>query len=103
MQIKLSLSESASNMSEKKHTTPALWADPDDVPELTDAFFKRADYFDGPKLIRRGSLLTEQKKQSVTIRYDADVVTAFKATGAGWQTRMNDALREWLKTHAPAA
>jgi uncharacterized protein (DUF4415 family) len=24
---------------------------------------------------------------------------AFKATGPGWQTRMNDALREWLRTH----
>ena len=29
----------------------------------------------------------------------ADVMAAFKATGAGWQTRMNDALRDWLRTH----
>jgi len=34
--------------------------------------------------------------------YDADVVEAFKATGKGWQTRMNAALRDWLKTHSPA-
>jgi len=32
--------------------------------------------------------------------FDPDVITAFKATGRGWQTRMNDALKEWLKEHA---
>jgi hypothetical protein len=30
-----------------------------------------------------------------------DVLPAFRATGAGWQTRMNDALRDWLRTHSP--
>ena len=38
----------------------------------------------------------------LTVHYDADVVEAFKATGKGWQTRMNAALRDWLKTHSPA-
>lgn len=33
---------------------------------------------------------------------DAEVVEAFRATGKGWQTRMNAALRDWLKTHSPA-
>jgi uncharacterized protein (DUF4415 family) len=37
-----------------------------------------------------------------TVRYDSDVIEAFKATGKGWQTRMNAALRDWLKTHSPA-
>jgi uncharacterized protein (DUF4415 family) len=27
---------------------------------------------------------------------------AFKATGAGWQTRIDDALKDWLSTHSPA-
>jgi uncharacterized protein (DUF4415 family) len=27
------------------------------------------------------------------------VLAAFRATGAGWQTRMNEALKDWLKTH----
>jgi uncharacterized protein (DUF4415 family) len=31
------------------------------------------------------------------IRLDADVLEAFRATGSGWQTRMNEALKEWLK------
>jgi uncharacterized protein (DUF4415 family) len=36
----------------------------------------------------------------LTVRYDAEVVEAFRATGAGWQARMNDALKEWLKQRA---
>jgi uncharacterized protein (DUF4415 family) len=36
------------------------------------------------------------------IRLDADVIDAFKATGPGWQTRMNAALREWLEAHRRA-
>jgi uncharacterized protein (DUF4415 family) len=32
-------------------------------------------------------------KEAVKLRLDADVVASFRAGGAGWQTRMNDALR----------
>jgi uncharacterized protein (DUF4415 family) len=38
-------------------------------------------------------------KQAVTVRYSPDVLEAFRSTGAGWQTRMNDALKDWLQTH----
>lgn len=41
-------------------------------------------------------------KESTTIRFDRDVLAAFRAGGPGWQTRMNAALREWLKDHFPA-
>ena len=34
------------------------------------------------------------------IRLDAEVLEAFRATGKGWQTRINEALKEWLKEHA---
>jgi len=40
-------------------------------------------------------------KESVTIRYDAEILAAFRASGEGWQTRMNDALKDWLRTHRP--
>jgi uncharacterized protein (DUF4415 family) len=40
-------------------------------------------------------------KESTTIRFDRDVLAAFRAGGPGWQTRMNAALRDWLKTQAP--
>jgi len=38
-------------------------------------------------------------KVFLTVWYDADIIEAFKAGGDGWQTRMNHALRDWLKTH----
>ncbi|WP_279609932.1 MULTISPECIES: BrnA antitoxin family protein [unclassified Burkholderia] len=34
------------------------------------------------------------------VRTDADIVNAFRATGPGWLTRMNDALRTYLHEHA---
>jgi len=41
-------------------------------------------------------------KESTTIRIDRDVLAAFRAGGPGWQTRMNAALREWLKMQTAA-
>jgi uncharacterized protein (DUF4415 family) len=38
-------------------------------------------------------------KEPVVIRYDAEILAAFRATGKGWQTRMNNALKEWLNQH----
>ena len=35
-------------------------------------------------------------KTPVTVRYDPEVLAYFKATGAGWQTRMNEVLCEWV-------
>lgn len=43
----------------------------------------------------------EVRKTATTIRFDDDIIQAFKATGRGWQTRMNDALKDWLRTHQP--
>jgi uncharacterized protein (DUF4415 family) len=49
---------------------------------------------------RRGPQRTPTKVPT-TIRFDADVLAALKTTGRGWQTRVNDAMREWLKEHSP--
>lgn len=40
-------------------------------------------------------------KVATTIRFDPDVLAAFKASGDGWQTLLNKAVRDWLKTHNP--
>ncbi len=45
---------------------------------------------------RRGPQKTPLKVPT-TIRFDADVLAALKATGKGWQTRVNEAMREWVK------
>lgn len=86
-------------MNGNQHATPSEWIDPDDAPELNDEFFERANLNVGDQLVRRGRPLAVSPKVPVTVRYDAEVVAAFKATGKGWQTRMNDALKEWLATH----
>lgn len=87
----------------------------DEIPELTDEDFERGKWYIGGSEVspeegkaafreglKRGRPKSERTKIATTIRFDEDVLVAFKATGRGWQTRMNDALREWLKEH-PAA
>lgn len=40
-------------------------------------------------------------KQRITIRLSPEVIEPFKETGVGWQTRLNRALKDWLRTHHP--
>ena len=42
-------------------------------------------------------------KERITIRLSRNVVESFRATGEGWQTRVDVALQNWLKKHNPAA
>ncbi|OHC77005.1 MAG: hypothetical protein A3G18_07605 [Rhodospirillales bacterium RIFCSPLOWO2_12_FULL_58_28] len=79
-----------------------------DNPEWTAGDFERAMPFGAlpeslqRKLVRRGRPRTETPKVSVSIRLSPDVLKGFKATGKGWQSRLDAALREWLKTHRAA-
>jgi uncharacterized protein (DUF4415 family) len=41
-------------------------------------------------------------KERITIRLSQEVVQPFRATGDGWQTRVDAALKDWLKSHKPA-
>jgi uncharacterized protein (DUF4415 family) len=47
---------------------------------------------------QRGKQKTPTKVR-VSLRLPADVVTHFRATGKGWQTRIDQALQEWMRTH----
>jgi len=49
---------------------------------------------------KRGRPPSTAPKEHVNIRLDADIVQSFRRTGDGWQTRLNNALREWLSSHA---
>lgn len=54
------------------------------------------------KMNRRAGVRGAQRaptKIATTIRLSPEVMDAFKATGAGWQTRIDAALKDWLKTH----
>jgi uncharacterized protein (DUF4415 family) len=85
-----------------KTSTGTAWVDPDDAQELSEAFFERADEYVGQQLVRRGRPRASVVRQRITIRLEHDVVQQFKASGPGWQTRMNSALVDWLKTHEPS-
>lgn len=83
-------------MNGKRNGGGEPWKDPDDAPELTDAFFERATLYDGARVIRRGRPRAVSPKAQVTLRLDAAVLAALRATGPGWQTRANAALKRWL-------
>jgi uncharacterized protein (DUF4415 family) len=61
-------------------------ADPDAAPDLSVPL---------PGIVRRpGRPAKADRKISVTLRLDRDVIERFKSTGPGWQTRINAALKK---------
>jgi uncharacterized protein (DUF4415 family) len=75
----------------------------DDLPELSEELLAQADEFHGGVLVKRGRPCLPQTlvKTPVSVRLSGDVLGRFKASGKGWQTRMDLALQDWLKTHDP--
>ncbi|MDI1270642.1 MAG: BrnA antitoxin family protein [Polaromonas sp.] len=82
------------NPTEDAAITAAALADPD-AASLTDA-----EWLQAKPLVHRGRTLGSGSKTQVTLRLDVEVVEKFRATGDGWQTRINDALKSWVRTHA---
>jgi len=74
-------------------------AEYEELPELTDGFFEAADQFNGAQLVRRGRPKSENRKVLLSVRYSPEVVDYFRGTGEGWQSRMDEVLRDWIKTH----
>lgn len=64
----------------------------DDAPELTEEWFERADLYRNGKLVRRGRPLGSGTKELVSLRLDKKALAIFKATGPGWQVRINETL-----------
>ena len=69
-------------------------SDPDTAPDLSangwpEKFARAA--------VRRGRPPLARPKVSTTIRLSPDVIDHFKAGGRGWQTRIDEALREWIR------
>jgi uncharacterized protein (DUF4415 family) len=77
----------------------------DDAPEWTDEDFKRArPISDFPELLEAFERARGQRgpqkaptKERIGLRLDQDVVAHFRATGPGWQRRINDVLAEYVK------
>ncbi|MCC6135412.1 MAG: BrnA antitoxin family protein [Gammaproteobacteria bacterium] len=86
--------------------------DPND-PAAVEAFWANAVVVreGGPAAVR--AALAERRcargsqkaplKVPTTIRFDADVLVALKATGKGWQTRVNAVMRQWIQDHSHPA
>ncbi|MEH6467813.1 MAG: BrnA antitoxin family protein [Porticoccus sp.] len=47
----------------------------------------------------RGRPKSDNPKQQVTVRLDSEVVDYFRGGGRGWQTRLNEALKEYMASH----
>jgi uncharacterized protein (DUF4415 family) len=71
--------------SEDARIARGIAADPDAAPDLSKPVARIVRLVGRPPKADR--------KVSVTLRLDREVVERFKATGAGWQTRINAALK----------
>lgn len=86
-----------------------LTDDEGEVRELMSADlkdFRNAEEILSPALMQKLSVQGRAgqealTKERITIRLSRDVVEKFRATGEGWQTRLDAALRDWLQTHSP--
>ena len=84
---------------------PAPLTKPDgEVRELTAGDLRKFGGADSlPASVKRKLGVRGQQKaptkERVTIRLSREVVERFRATGDGWQTRVDAALQDWVKTH----
>jgi uncharacterized protein (DUF4415 family) len=76
---------------EDKAITAAAKADPDAQP-LTPKQLQAMV----PMKVMRGRPKSENKKQLLSVRYSPEVVTFFKSTGEGWQSRMDWVLQQYV-------
>lgn len=93
-------------MSESKEGIDNSWVGPDDAPEWTEDQFRNAQFSVGGKVVREavgtfsrpgpGRPPSPNPKKQVTLRLDPDVIEKFRATGKGWQSRINAELRKAL-------
>jgi uncharacterized protein (DUF4415 family) len=80
-------------MPNKRATKKGEWHDPDDAPDMSTPYWV-AKFKDA--VISHGKPILPAQKVSVTIELDADILAAFKKKGPRWQSRINEALKEWL-------
>jgi uncharacterized protein (DUF4415 family) len=68
-----------------------------ELPELTEEMFARA------KVNKGGRPVSPNPRKLISLRLPIDVIEQWKATGAGWQTRMAERLSKgWVKKPNPS-
>jgi len=98
--------------SKKKHRQPRYGVPDDDIPELTEEFFRNARPAEEviPGIVeaaerlrvRLGRPKLEHPKEHVSLRLDPGIMKAFKEDGPGWQGRINDTLLRAVKRRKPS-
>lgn len=97
-------------MTAKRKNSDSRRPDQNDAPELTDADLARGTWRIGERKVTREEAMAAiarrrpgrpsgSNKTSTTIRFDRDMLEAFRRGGPGWQSRINAALRDWLRRH----
>jgi uncharacterized protein (DUF4415 family) len=77
--------------------------DPDDPPEITQAWIEGADLYQGKRLVRRGRPKLKNPRQLLSLRFPPNVIASWKATGPGWQTRMVEVIENATPTRRKSA
>src|SRR5688572_1545367 len=91
-------------MSEK--STTSIAPDRDDPPRFTREMAERGRHMVGDRVIRearrrgRPPLAEGDRKEKVTLRFSPEVLAYFRGLGEGWQTRIDQLLRHYVR-HAP--
>ena len=85
-------------VAEDRAITAAAKADPDAQP-LTPTQLKGMI----PARALRGRPPLESKKKLVSIRYSPEVLAYFKATGEGWQSRMDGVLKQYIRSRGASS
>ncbi|MHA3790944.1 BrnA antitoxin family protein [Rhizorhabdus wittichii] len=88
----------------KKGYTKADWDAVSDNPELSADDIAKAKPFAEmlPELaatVKRRGGQKAPTKVSTTIRLSRDVIDYFRGSGAGWQSRIDSALKQWMAEH----
>ena len=71
--------------------------DYEEIPELTEGWFRNATLHIGGVPVKRGRPKLKDAKQPVSLRLDPDVLAHFRSSGRGWQGRINAVLRKAAK------
>jgi uncharacterized protein (DUF4415 family) len=74
--------------------------DYEEIPELTDEWFRHATLHIGGVPVPRGRPKSYTRKEPVSLRLDPDVIAHFRRSGRGWQSRINAVLRKAAKLPA---
>ena len=83
-------------MAKRNVASKPVWIDPDDAPEITEEMLENAEICIGDRILVRGRPPIAYPKKLVSIRLEPDVLVRLRDLGPGWQTKVNEVLKEYV-------